>query len=131
MSMLWTGLAQFVLGRRFRYLMGAASINLADGGVQAAETYWHLTRTCLSPDTWRVFPYEPYIPKLTKFCGIVKLPPLIKGYVRLGAYMCGEPAWDRAFGTAHILMLLPIAPMDPRYARHYFGIAKLSGTEVA
>jgi putative hemolysin len=25
MSMLWAGLAQFVLGRRFRYLMGAAA----------------------------------------------------------------------------------------------------------
>ena len=130
-SMLWAGLAQYVLTRGYQYLMGAASISLSDGGIQAAETYWHLTGTCLSPDTWRVFPHEPYVPKLAKRYGFVKMPPLIKGYVRLGAYMCGEPAWDRAFGTADILMLLPIARMDPRYARHYFGTAKFSQAEVA
>ncbi len=53
----------------------------------------------------------------------VELPPLIKGYLRVGAYVCGEPAWDPDFNTADLLMLLPLAQLNPRYARHYLGDA--------
>lgn len=44
---------------------------------------------------------------------------LIKGYLRRGAYVCGAPAWDPDFNTADLLMLLPIAHMNARYARHF------------
>jgi putative hemolysin len=47
------------------------------------------------------------------------MPPLIKGYVRLGAYVCGDPAWDKQFNTADMLMLLPLSHINPRYARHF------------
>lgn len=48
-------------------------------------------------------------------------PPLVKGYIRVGAYVCGAPAWDPDFNTADLLMLLPLARMDARYARHFMG----------
>ena len=47
------------------------------------------------------------------------VPPLIKGYLRLGAYVCGDPAWDPDFNTADLLMLLPLSRVDKRYARHF------------
>ncbi len=47
--------------------------------------------------------------------GAVALPPLMKGYFRLGALVCGDPAWDAHFRTADFLLLLPIARMNPRY----------------
>ena len=28
---------------------------------------------------------------------------------------CGDPAWDPEFGTADVLMMLPLSRMDPRY----------------
>ncbi len=43
------------------------------------------------------------------------MPPLIKAYLRFGATVCGEPAWDEAFQTADVLMLLPMAAMAPRF----------------
>jgi putative hemolysin len=49
----------------------------------------------------------------------VAVPPLIKGYVRCGAWVCGEPAWDPDFNTADFLMLLPMSRLDSRYARHF------------
>ena len=49
----------------------------------------------------------------------VSLPPLIKGYLRLGAYICGEPAWDAEFNTADLFILLPISRMSGRYAKHF------------
>jgi len=46
-------------------------------------------------------------------------PALVKGYIRVGAYVCGAPAWDPDFNTADLFMLLPMARMDMRYARHF------------
>lgn len=125
-SLLWSGLAQYVLARGFDYLMGCASISLSDGGRVARETYYWLSSTRLSPKEWRMMPYQPF-----PLEGVVEgrhaiLPPLIKGYVRLGALICGPPAWDQQFRTADLLMLLSISRMDPRYARHFFGVPVLS-----
>jgi putative hemolysin len=49
----------------------------------------------------------------------VRIPALIKGYVRTGAYVCGEPAWDPDFNTADLFMLLPMSRVNARYARHF------------
>ena len=48
-------------------------------------------------------------------------PPLLKGYLRLGAWVCGEPAWDPDFDSADFFVLLPIERMVPRYAQHFLG----------
>jgi putative hemolysin len=48
-------------------------------------------------------------------------PPLIKGYLRAGAWICGEPAWDPDFNTADLPILMPMAKVSDRYAKHYLG----------
>lgn len=48
-------------------------------------------------------------------------PPLIKGYLRAGAWICGEPAWDPDFNTADLPVLLPMSKVDARYAKHFLG----------
>ena len=48
-----------------------------------------------------------------------EVPPLIKGYLRAGAWICGEPAWDPDFNTADLPILLPMAKISNRYAKHY------------
>jgi putative hemolysin len=58
---------------------------------------------------------------LPESVGPVQSPPLIKGYLRLGAYICGDPAWDPEFNAADLLVLLPMSRMNPRYARHFLG----------
>jgi len=35
--------------------------------------------------------------------------------------VCGEPAWDPDFNTADFFVLLPLANVAPRYARHFLG----------
>ncbi|MEY3580674.1 MAG: hypothetical protein RI984_1778, partial [Pseudomonadota bacterium] len=49
----------------------------------------------------------------------VNMPPLIKGYLKSGAWVCGDPAWDPDFHSADLFMMLPLARLDSRYARHY------------
>jgi putative hemolysin len=120
-TLLWAGLAQFMMARGLEYLMGCASIQLDDGGEIARSTYHQLKGRHLSPDHWRVYPRNPFSLADSPPSPRTPLPPLIKGYVRLGAYVCGDPAWDREFNSADLLMLLPLARMNPRYARHFMG----------
>jgi len=49
------------------------------------------------------------------------MPPLIKGYLRAGAFICGEPAWDPDFNCADFFMLLPMSRLTGRYNRHFVG----------
>lgn len=120
-SLLWAGLAQYMRDGGHEYLMGCASIGMQDGGARAAGIYHALRHTCLSPEEWRVVPHNPVPTLPANGGGNSNLPPLIKGYVRLGAYVCGEPAWDPSFNTADLLMLLVMSRINTRYARHFLG----------
>jgi putative hemolysin len=118
-TLLWAGLAGYMKDRGYDYLMGCASIGMQDGGHNAAGV-WHAVREKhLAPVEWRVFPRCPLpLDALTTEAAPI-VPPLIKGYLRAGAYVCGEPAWDPDFNTADILILLPMQKVSPAYARHF------------
>jgi putative hemolysin len=49
----------------------------------------------------------------------VEPPPLLKGYIRLGAKICGEPAYDARFRTADFLTLLDCQAMSSSYAKRF------------
>lgn len=53
------------------------------------------------------------------------IPPLIKGYLRAGAVVCGEPAWDPDFNTADLFMLLPMAGLNDRHAARFMGTQRM------
>ena len=48
-----------------------------------------------------------------------KLSPILKGYLRAGAMICGAPAYDAEFGTADVLAILEMEKMAGRYKQHY------------
>lgn len=123
-AFLWSGVCAYVLRHNYQYLMGCASIGMADGGRSAASIYRRLAETHLSPAEYRVFPRSGLtLEGLDSDTGKAPLPPLIKGYMRLGSYVCGAPAWDPKFNTADLLILLPLARFNPRYARHFLKAA--------
>jgi hypothetical protein len=47
------------------------------------------------------------------------LPPLIKGYLRLGAKIGDGAVIDHQFGTTDVLVILPVAEINPRYVDYY------------
>lgn len=117
-ALLWSGLARYMLQNRYDYLMGCASMSMADGGHAAASVYRGLGAH-MSPLEYRVFPRCPLpLSALNQDLPAV-LPPLIKGYLRAGAWVCGDPAWDPDFNTADLPILMPIARLDARYAKHF------------
>ncbi len=118
-TMLWAGLANYMQTHHFEYMIGCASVPMADGGHMAASLYHRLKDDYLSPPEYRVFPLNPLPIHALKNDMQAACPPLIKGYLRLGAYICGEPAWDASFNTADMLVMLPLSKINQKYATHF------------
>ena len=119
-TLLWAGLAKYMLENQYEYLVGCASISMADGGHGAASIF-HRLGEHLSPLEYRVFPRCPLPLAALDQTRNADLPPLIKGYLRAGAWICGEPAWDPDFNTADLPVLLHMGRVDGRYAKHFLG----------
>lgn len=120
-AMLWSGLVRYARSAGFRYLMGCGSIALSQGHELAGRICNYVKRMHLSPAHLRAVPWIAY-EYASATDGAERKPPvpaLLKGYLRAGAYVCGEPAWDRDFGTADFLVLLPLDRVSERYANHF------------
>ena len=118
---LWIGLADYMTRYGYEYMVGCASIGMADGGHIAASVYRQLIERHLAPVEWRTTPRYRLPVESLDDGRAATLPPLTKGYTRLGAMVCGEPAWDPDFNTADLLMLLPMAQLNRSYARRFVG----------
>ena len=47
------------------------------------------------------------------------LPPLIKGYLRLGCYIGDGAVIDEQFNTIDVLIVLPVSAISERYFAHF------------
>jgi putative hemolysin len=117
-ALLWAGLARYMQQGNYQYLMGCASIGMRDGGHNAAGIY-NVLAEHQAPLEYRVFPRCPLPLDKIEAAAAPEVPPLLKGYMRAGAWICGEPAWDPDFNTADLLLLMPMTRVDSRYSRHF------------
>ncbi len=120
-ALLWSGLARYMQENGYDHLVGCASVSMGDGGHAAASLYDRLRDQHLAPLEYRVFPRCPLPLDALRTDLAAEPPPLIKGYLRAGAWICGEPAWDPDFNTADLPILLRMKQIDDRYAKHFMG----------
>ncbi len=122
---LGAALFAFMVGNRFDSMIGCASVPMLHQGVvsgDAAVSIWrqlrasHLAAPEVQVTPRRPLPLEPCDPGL-----VVEPPPMIKGYLRLGARVLGPPAWDPLFNTADLPIMARIADLPPRYRKHFLG----------
>jgi putative hemolysin len=128
--LLWSALCRYFMENNYEFVIGCASIPLADGHDNAVAVYQQLAASHLSPAEYRVFPKVPYPLHLTSTNKSsapdhtsARVPALLKGYTRLGAWIGGEPAWDADFNTADLFVFLPISRMSSTYAKHFMAEA--------
>jgi putative hemolysin len=114
-TLLLAGLTAHLVEHACEYVIGCASVSLADGAGRAASICRRLTRDHASPVEWQAFPRARFPFESIAADDAAPLPPLIKAYLRLGATVCSEPAWDEQFKTADLLLILAMARMAPRY----------------
>ncbi len=125
-NLLWSALMQYAEQRGIRYLFGCASLHSA-AAAEVEPLYAYLRKHHFAPEECRVHPLEACRMPLRETLDeqfderLVrrKLPPLLKGYLRAGALVCGAPAFDAEFGTADVLVLMQMEQMATRYQQHY------------
>ncbi|MFR9757501.1 GNAT family N-acetyltransferase [Streptomyces sp. TR06-5] len=122
-SLMWAGIARYLTDRGHSWLAGCCSLPLADGGHLAASVWRTVEERHLGPEEYRVSPHLPWLPpKEGRAAARSALPPLLRGYLRLGAWVCGPPAHDPDFGVADLYVLLDIRRTSPRYLRHFLSL---------
>jgi putative hemolysin len=118
-NLMWAGIARYLHLHGHRWLGGCASVPVLG---DAPSSVWELVRgRYLSPPRLRVTPRVPYPLTTPSTVDRLAMPPLLRGYLRLGAWVCGEPALDADFGVADFYVLLSLDRVDPRYLKHFLG----------
>lgn len=125
-ELLWHGLWTYVRQHKVDVMIGCASFEGTDPDEHAMALSF-LYHYALAPDEWyvRAHPHlHVRMDRLPKSKVDVKaalkvLPPLIKGYLRLGAMIGDGAVIDRQFGTTDVLIILPVEKIDPRYFEHF------------
>lgn len=122
MSLVWTGIAKYLLANGGRYLVGCSSVPVADGGAEAAGVWDIVSAKHYAPEDYRVTPLQPFeadsAPRPSRGG---RIPPLLRGYLRLGAWVCGPPMLDAEFGVADFFILFSMDNVDHRYVRFFLG----------
>jgi len=125
-ELLWHGLWTYVRENHIDVMIGCASfegVDLKEHDVALSYLHHH----ALAPEEWRCRARdELYVPMNRVPIGSVDMksalkamPPLVKAYLRLGAYVGDGAVIDRQFGTTDVMIIMPVANIDPRYFEHY------------
>ncbi len=121
-TLLWSALARTLLTERVEFLIGCASVDLTDPALDPDRIWTYLRNRAWEGAIDPVTPYRPFpcVRRDSENGAIPALPPLLKGYLRLGARCLGNPSHDPVFKTADFPVWLPIFSMKGRYVRHFF-----------
>lgn len=128
-ALLWGALARTLKSGNVRFLMGCASVDLTDPSLDPDRIWSYLRENEWSHSLENVTPHRPFpcLFRTTEKSLPPALPPLLKGYLRLGARCIGNPSHDPLFRTADFPVWLPVDSMNDRYARHFFRETKDNG----
>jgi putative hemolysin len=125
-ELLWQGIWNYVRHYGLDVMLGCASLEGTDQSVHTS-TLNFLARNCAAPPEWRVRAVpDRYIEMKSNAenladakTALKALPPLIKGYLRLGCYIGEGAVIDRQFNTTDVLIILPVSNINPRYFAHF------------
>lgn len=123
--LMWAGILAYLDHAGYDFVTGCVSVPVAPSAGEAPGTQIRgvrdfVRRRHAAPYT--VHPYRPVVLDGRTLDDIdsparVTVPALMRGYLRLGARVCGEPAHDPVFGVGDFPALLDKRQADVRYLR--------------
>ncbi len=125
-ELLWLGIWKYVLQNQIDAMFGCASFEGTDPDRLALPLSYLSHFGSITPD-WHIRALENrYVPMdrmnaqdIDHRRAILALPPLIKGYLRVGARVGEGAVIDRSFNTTDVIIILPVEAIAPRYATHF------------
>jgi putative hemolysin len=126
MQMLWSGIAAYISHYDIVLMFGCASLPGTDPATLAMPLsylhYYHLAPPDLRPRALT----ERYVDmrRLSRSTvdparALVALPPLIKGYLRLGGFVGDGAVVDEQFNTIDVCIVVKTDLVTEKYSRHY------------
>jgi putative hemolysin len=115
--LLWGELLAFMQRNGVTRMIGCASLTMRDGGHYAASLWHRLAAAHMAAPEYRVSARLPLPVDGVRYDGAVTPPPLIRGYLHCGAKLLGAPAWDPAFNTADLALMLHLDDLPAAYRR--------------
>ena len=133
LELLWQGVWGYVREHGGSAMIGCGSFPGTDPSLHA-QTLSYLHHMKLAPAEWRVRAHEHLrvdmnmLPKdaISTRAAIRALPPLIKGYLRVGAYVGDGAVIDHQFGTTDVFVIMPVEAINTRYFAHFGSPDELS-----
>jgi putative hemolysin len=129
-ELLWHGILAYVRRHRLDVMIGCASFEGTDPD-RLLRPLSFLHHYAQAPEPWRARAHESRRVEMNRVAkeaidpkaALHELPPLIKGYLRLGAYVGDGAVVDHQFGTTDVLIILPVSAIHQRYIEHFGGDA--------
>jgi|WetSurMetagenome_2_1015567.scaffolds.fasta_scaffold00042_24 L-ornithine Nalpha-acyltransferase len=124
LGLMWSFIAGHIDRFDVRYVFGCGSIHTINPAV-ISSIYGHLRSGYMSSAEFRVTPLKKapgFNPNLAPNMRLVSkhMPPLLCAYLRLGAQIAGEPAFDEEFGVSDFLFMLHRNKLTSRYRNRFF-----------
>ncbi len=125
-ELLWQGIWTYVRQHGLDVMFGCASFEGTDPRRHAmALSFLH--HKARAPEKWYVRAHDEnrvdmnMMPEadIDMRAALKALPPLIKGYLKLGAFVGDGAVVDHQFGTTDVFMILPVEAIDERYFAHF------------
>ncbi|MCP2195031.1 putative hemolysin [Williamsia deligens] len=131
MALMWSGTLRYLDETGHRYVVGCTSVPVDPVDGTAPGAVIRGTRDLVRDRhraAWQVFPHRPVVIEGRRLDEIdppprLTLTPLMSGYLRIGARVCGEPAHDPDFGVGDFLTVLDKETADRRYLERLRGLA--------
>lgn len=120
-ELLWQGIWNYVRAHKIDVMFGCASLEGTDPEPHA-DALSFLAQNAVAPPEWRIRALPARYVEMNRRKDAVDprtalraLPPLIKGYLRLGCYIGEGAVIDHQFNTIDVAIVLPVSAIDPRY----------------
>lgn len=125
-ELLWHGIWSYVRQHRFDVMIGCASFEGTDPNRLALPLSF-LHHHAQAPEAWRARAHPSRYVEMNRMAkeaidpkaALRELPPLIKGYLRIGAYIGDGAVIDHQFGTTDVLIVMPVTSIAARYIDHF------------
>jgi L-ornithine Nalpha-acyltransferase len=125
-ELLWHGIWAYVRHHRIDVMFGCASLEGTDPS-RLAEPLGFLHHHARADGPWSAAAHVRRHTRMDRLgvdqidakAALKALPPLIKGYLRIGARFGDGAVVDHQFGTTDVLVILPVSQIDQRYVAYY------------
>jgi putative hemolysin len=125
-ELLWRGIWSYAQACGVDVMIGCASLPGTDPDRLALPLSF-LHHRARAPEEWGVRAHEHLRVEMNRMpesaiddrAALKSLPPLVKGYLRLGAFVADGAVVDAQFSTTDVCIVLPVAAIGPRYLDHF------------